>query len=678
MKWDLRRRDFVCAILCFVGSTIGLYLFAYVRGQDINYDLMNYHHFSPFAFFSKNPFQNITIQQQFLNPILYLPHYVLNSLLSPKIATLFIVLFQAINIPLIYLLSASLLKSYNAPWKTEAAVSLCATAIALSSPLFLTEIGTSFADGITSIFIIGSICLLVLSLNSAKHHTFAWPFAAGICMGAAFGLKLTNGIFALAAGASLGLVSELRSRTVRFVAFIVGGLLGVLATGGYWYFLLYKKFGNPIFPFYNDIFKSPFYPSKLIVDDRFIPNSVLRAASYPFQWALGISPSSELPFRDLRFALLFVAVLVLCLIGLLSLAGRGPLAFGKRAPIAAAGRHGAIFLLLFSVASFALWISLFAIQRYLIPFELMAGACLIAVAVVLGVGIRAMMLTGIVVTVAICAWSRPIDFGHSQWVDRVARTELPKDILDSNGLFLLYGWPTTYLIPDFGRSAQFFDIYMLENPKNAMGQSFSHILATEKRAMYSINNERLSAHSLKFLDNFGLRQDGIDCRYFESAIGARKVGHSLCQLYHGDTGAMTTAATYPLGRTIVFGRPGRNSVFYETSGWGIENDAGRAWDPSAKELHLRLEIMQKPPEHLVLYFSLVVPPRQCDFDITINGTSVFKARNIEDCGDGKLEIAVPTGVVDFDRLLDIAFVRFALPSSTNEPIVFQNFTIQPH
>jgi hypothetical protein len=674
MKWDLKRWDFVCAIQCFVVSTIGLSLFAYVRGQDINYDLMNYHHFSPFAFLSKNPFQDITIQQQFLNPILYLPHYVLNSLFSPKIATLFIVLFQAINIPLIYLLSACLLKPYSAPWKTEGVVLLCATAIAFSSPLFLTEVGTSFADGITSIFIISSICLLVLSLNSAKHQAFAWPLAAGICMGAAFGLKLTNGVFALAAAASLSLV-KLRSRIVRLVAFTVGGLLGVLVTGGYWHFLLYKKFGNPIFPFYNNIFKSPFYPPNAIVDDRFIPNSIVSAASYPFQWAWGISPSSELPFRDLRFAFLFIAVLILCFVGLLALGGR-PQVFGKRAPIAAGGRHGAIFLLLFAVASFVLWISLFAIQRYLIPLELMAGSCLIAVAVVLGVGIRAIMLTGIAVTVAICAWSRPIDFGHSQWVDRVARTELPKDILESNALFLLYGWPTTYLIPDFGPRAQFFDIYMLDDPKNAMAQTFSHILATEKRAIYSINNDRLSAHTLKFLNNFGLRQDGIDCPYFESAIGARKVGHSLCRLYHSDTGAMTTAATYPVGRTIVFGRPGRNSVFYETSGWGIENDTGRAWDPSANELHLRLETMQKPPKHLVLNFSLIVPPGQCDFDITVNGTSVFKARNTEDCGDGKLEIAVPTGVVDLDRLLDIVFVRFASTSSANEPIVIQNFNIR--
>jgi hypothetical protein len=88
--------------------------------------------------------------------------------------------------------------------------------------------------------------------------------------------------------------------------------------------------------------------------------------------------------------------------------------------------------------------------------------------------------------------------------------------------------------------------------------------------------------------------------------------------------------------------------------------------------------MQKPPEHLVLNFSLVVPPGQCNFGVTINGTSVFKARNTEDCNDGKFNVALPTGIVGRDRWMDIAFVRFASSLSANEPIVIQNFNIRPH
>ena len=662
----LRRWDFVCAIQCLVVSTIGLYLFAYARGQDINYDLMNYHRFSPFAFFSTDPFQNITIQQQFLNPILYIPHYGFNFLFSPKVATFFIVLLQSLNVPLIYLLSSCLLLKYDAPWKIRSALSLCAAAIAISSSSFLSEIGTSFADSITSLFVIGGICLVVLSFHYPDHQMVVMMITAGICLGSAFGLKLTNGVFVVAAGASLVFAGELRRRVPRLVTLIMGGAIGFLVTGGYWHFTLYKKFGNPIFPFFNSIFKSPFYPPVSLIDERFIPSSVLDAVAYPFRLAVGLNP--EYPSRDIRFALLFISVLILCLIGVLRYASwRADM---PRTQAAIATRHGATFLVLFSVISFALWIRLFAIQRYLVPLELMAGVSLIAIGVIGKLGTRAMIVAGVLTTLAVCAWSRPYDQGHSQWVDRIARTDLPKDILDSNGLFLLYGWPTTYLIPDFGKQARFFDVYMLEDPNNATGRAFNNILATEKRPMYSIQGEPLlSVHSLKFLNNFGLRQDGIDCVHFASFIGAQRVRLALCPVYRGDTGAPTSASTYPIGRTLIFGRSDRNSNFYEFSGWGIEFDVGRAWDPSAKELHLRLEIMQQPPEKLALNFSLVVPPGQCNFDVTINGTNVFEARSAENCNDGKFDIALPTGVVGLDRLLDIAFVRFASPSSASEPIV---------
>jgi len=667
------------AFSCFLASAPLYCLFAYMRGQDINYDLMNYHHFSAFELLKKEPFYDIAVEQQFLNPLIDVPHWLLNSVATPKVATALIVLLQSTNVPLVYLLTAFLVQRHEpSSQRLQIGLSLCAAAVAGLAPTFVTEIGTSFVDCLTSILIIAGLCFLVLSVAPQGKTTPALPIAAGLCLGAAVGLKLTNVTFAVATFLSLLFVGELRTRVARTGAFLFGSIVGTVLTAGYWTFVLYAKFRNPVFPFFNSVFKSPFrtvYTAASLLDERrFLPRSLFDAMSYPFQWVVGLHPSSELSFRDLRFAVLFIAVSLLGLSAAFVVVSQASSPFGS--PRTAA-KHPAMLLVSFSVISFGLWIKLFAYQRYLLPLELVAGTCLIAVGILFGLRNRVMMIPIAVAAVAICAWGRPSDFGHSAWAARVARTELPKEILESNGLFLLYGWPTTYLIPDFARRARFFDIHMLEDPNNAMGQTFSHILATEERPMYSIQGSLLSAESLKFLSNFGLRQDGIDCVYFASFIGARRVDLALCPVFRSDTGAMTAAATYPLGRTIVFGRPGRNSIFYETSGWGIENDTGRAWDPSAKELHLRLEIMQKPPEKLALKFSLVVPPGQCNFDVTINGTSVFEARNAENCNDGKFDIVLPTGVVGLDRLLDIAFVRFALPSSANEPIVIRNLNIRP-
>ena len=651
-----------------------------MRGQDINIDLMNYHHFSPFELLKKELFYDITIQQQFLNPLIYVPHWLLNSVATPKVATALMVLLQATNIPLVYLLTAFLVQRHEtSSQRVQIGLSLCAAAVACLAPTFVTEIGTSFADCLTSILIIAGLCFLVLSVSQQGKSTPALPIAAGLCLGAAVGLKLTNVTFAVATFLSLLFVGELRTRVARTGVFLFGGIVGTLLTASYWTFVLYAKFRNPVFPFFNSVFKSPFYTvytAPSLIDDRFLPRSFFDAMSYPFQWVVGRHPSSELSFRDLQFAVLFIAISFLGLSAAFAVVSQASSPFGPPKSSRTAAKHPAMLLVSFSVISFGLWIKLFAIQRYLLPLELVAGTCLIAVGILFGLRDRVMMISIAVAAVAICAWGRPSDFGHSAWVDRVARTELPKEILESNGLFLLYGWPTTYLIPDFARRARFFDIYMLEDPKNAMGQTFSHILATEERAMYSIQGGLLSADSIKFLNNFGLRQDGIDCVHFASFIGARNVGLALCPVFRSDTGAMTAAATYPLGRTIIFGQPGRNSIFYETSGWGIENDTGRAWDPRAKELHLRLEIMQKPPEHLVLNFSLVVPSGQCNFDVTINGTSVAMARDLEDCANGKLVLAVPSGIVGPDRLLDIGLVRSAPTSIESEPIIIRTFSIR--
>ena len=106
--------------------------------------------------------------------------------------------------------------------------------------------------------------------------------------------------------------------------------------------------------------------------------------------------------------------------------------------------------------------------------------------------------------------------------------------------FLLYGWPTTYLISDFARRARFFDIHMLEDPKNAMGQTFSHILATEERTMYSIQGGPLSADSLVILNYFGLRQDGsivcISRELYRSAQSRPCLMPSFSQRYGCDDG----------------------------------------------------------------------------------------------------------------------------------------------
>src|SRR5207244_3039816 len=100
-----------------------------------------------------------------------------------------------------------------------------------------------------------------------------------------------------------------------------------------------------------------------IMDTQFMPRNIWDALAYPFYWVVGDHRSSEYPFRDARFA---VAMLLI----LFGVAAR----LAKRAEIFA--RRDVQFFLLFGV-SYAAWLGVFSIQRYVIVLELLCGPLIV-------------------------------------------------------------------------------------------------------------------------------------------------------------------------------------------------------------------------------------------------------------------------------------------------------------
>jgi hypothetical protein len=209
---------------------------------------------------------------------------------------------------------------------------------------------------------------------------------AGALLGLASGLKWT--FFVYAVGATLALIvlwPRLRLDRKSFLWFGVGGMLGYLPFGGYWNWVLWSNYGNLFFPYWNRYFQSSYGLQSNYRDLRFLPDSLAEAVTYPFRWFLGI-PTVEESFRDARYALLFVLIAIVLAAAL----GR---AVGKRIarrwfqPAAEcddrdASSHLArpeptLFLLAFFLFSFALWMYLFAIQRYLSPLGLISGLMLL-------------------------------------------------------------------------------------------------------------------------------------------------------------------------------------------------------------------------------------------------------------------------------------------------------------
>jgi len=146
--------------------------------------------------------------------------------------------------------------------------------------------------------------------------------AAGVLAGLAAGAKLTMGIYSIALAVALVATLPRRFVFLQLCGYVAGNIFGFLVTSGYHLFRMWRLFSNPVFPFMNNVFQSPFWENVSTRDERFLPKSISDFFFYPFEWAIysGGGFASELAFRDIRIAaVMSLAAVVLVLWGARSL-----------------------------------------------------------------------------------------------------------------------------------------------------------------------------------------------------------------------------------------------------------------------------------------------------------------------------------------------------------------------
>ena len=159
-----------------------------------------------------------------------------------------------------------------------------------------------------------------LTLEKAGRNTVWTALGVGGLAGLSVGLKLTEtplfiGMFvAIAVRYAIGKGSALWEA----FAFGAAGLVVFAAVDGAWLWGNAKAYGNPMFPYMNNVFKSDLIAPAPWTDLRFIPTTTLMAVFYPAYWAFyPSSVVSELRMRDPRMLLGCVgaAVVVLAFCG---------------------------------------------------------------------------------------------------------------------------------------------------------------------------------------------------------------------------------------------------------------------------------------------------------------------------------------------------------------------------
>ncbi len=357
---------------CLVVALGTMLVYALWRGQDVNWDQRNYHLIVPFLVLHGTFWDSIAPSgvQTYFNPLVLIPEYLVIRALPPVIAVLTIVAAQAMA----FLIAARICLRIAGPDPGDGGYfgAFLGFLLCLASPMALSEAGTTIVDLIVAVpVLLAYLLLLTRDDPSAPRHAC---LVAGLLLGLAAGLKLTNMVFVIGAPAFfLTGRAQPRRRAAGMAQLTLGAALGFMIVAGWWHITLWRRFHNPLFPYANNIFRAPDYPPVALRDLRFLPRSAWDIVLYPYYWLVGgsptpllMSPASETDPKDARFALALAGAPVVLAIVL----------FRRPRGFALLGRPETGLLLACAI-DYVVWLFTFGILRYLVPVEIMCGAVLL-------------------------------------------------------------------------------------------------------------------------------------------------------------------------------------------------------------------------------------------------------------------------------------------------------------
>jgi len=579
------------------GGLLSLYL-----GQDVNWDLKNYHLYNPWAFLTHRDAVDIHVAglNSYFAPYIDLPYWLLANRIfptSPRLVGFIMGLPFGVLAYLVWMLALELLSNQeDLAWKQRQLLAVLAAALGLSGAVSVSEVGTTFNDIPTAVLIVGSLYIVCICGRGAwtkglevtgRRKLGALLLASGGLLGLAAALKLTTCIYAPGAAIAAAFTgAQMEQRFSRFVLFCAGWLIAFALAWGPWAWHIFTMTGSPTFPLFNSIFHSAWASSDSALDHRFLPKSLVQALFYPFYWIDNPSMTVMEPrFADPRFAFGFAAVIV----GL-SATSYAILRRTLNSAVAIDTRWVAMrSLYVFVIVSYAIWELLFSYLRYAVTLE-----CLIGV-VVLGAVTFAFRTIGnarifwptLVCLLAVLGFSTNSTiypaWGRQPFGSQVFDVRPP--VLPEHSLVLFLRAPLAYAAPYIARQSpdvQFVGLHFdgFADPQHELGQRISDRISHWTGPIYFVaRSETLDSDSS--LSAYHLFPAG-PCDAFHSNIDAQLW---LCPLSGSPQGYAWPSTrenrAYVAGTRISLAQDGQGAR-YTTTGWADPEPWGR-WiaSPSA-------------------------------------------------------------------------------------------------
>ena len=294
----------------YISCTVLAVATNYLRGKDMAWDTLNYHLYLGYSALNDRFGQDYFAAGSlaYLNPYAYMPFYAMVRADLPALMIgSILAIVHSVMLWLTFELGVAVCPSKDDRTRLLAGVS--AIALALMNPILIQQIGSCFADITTAELALAGWLLLTVAVRVPRISPALW---AGLLLGAASALKLSNALpavsaFAMIIALPLGWRDKIRHGFLYGISLAVG--FAVIAAP--WSYHLYKVFGNPLFPMFNNIVRSPEFTTEPMAHYRFVPGSVGDALWRPFAM---IDPApmvhEELSAPDPRYAILILLLIL--------------------------------------------------------------------------------------------------------------------------------------------------------------------------------------------------------------------------------------------------------------------------------------------------------------------------------------------------------------------------------
>jgi hypothetical protein len=510
--------------LAFLGALIlgwaGLVVFL---GKDMSWDFRNYHWYIPYAVLHARIGFDVAVAHQatYYNPFLDIPFYLLATHTSSWFALGVLGAVQGSSIVPLYLIARSMLRiEWRRLWAAMLAL------FCMTGSLTVGLAGTTYYDNVLSLLVLGGLAAIVCNREVLRDGPPADALlvcgAAGLAIGSAAGLKLPEGLFAFGFAAALAVLpGTCKRRAARLLAGAVGGLLGVTLFAGYWFFKIYRETGNPLFPYFNQYFRSPLALQASYRDTRFIPHRWPKRLLLPILFSLHWQVADDLPFQDIRVGIAYA-------IGILT----APLALFRRRgsfvdPTAVAA------LWAFAAVSYAIWVFAFGIYRYILALEMLAPILIVGALGLWPIG-RYIQSAAIAILGAAIVLTLKYDvLDRAPIGDPYVQGELPPIPNPAHSMILMTGEaPMGYLVPQLPAQIPVLRIdgWLIQPEDGSRLTAATRArVSSYKGDLYVIANEYEVGRAGDALADYGLGMRWTECKLFSTNLGGP---YRFCPLKH--------------------------------------------------------------------------------------------------------------------------------------------------